>query len=89
MPPAEVLISGAKYVAVYENEGQVREFEPDLFRLAGLHPLRTVVTAPGEDVDFVSRYFAPGLGVPEDPVSGSNRSIVVPFWTVRLGRNRL
>jgi predicted PhzF superfamily epimerase YddE/YHI9 len=48
-----------------------------------------IVTAPGDDVDFVSRFFAPELGVPEDPVTGSAHCTLAPYWTDRLGKVRL
>ena len=48
-----------------------------------------IVTAPGEEVDFVSRYFAPRAGIPEDPVTGSAHSMLTPYWARRLGKDRL
>lgn len=79
-PPVQ-LLSAYAYLAVFDNERDVSTLQPDFAKLAAL--ARTViVTAPGTSVDFVSRYFAPGLGVPEDPVTGSagleRRSDVIP-----------
>jgi predicted PhzF superfamily epimerase YddE/YHI9 len=54
-----------------------------------LHPYSVVITAPGKDVDFVSRYFAPSYGVPEDPVTGSAHCILTPYWAGRLGKPAL
>ena len=48
-----------------------------------------MITAPGNDVDFVSRFFAPKLGIPEDPVTGSAHCALTPYWSERLGRSRL
>jgi len=48
-----------------------------------------IATAPGEQVDFVSRFFAPRVGVPEDPVTGSSHCTLIPYWAGRLGKNRL
>jgi predicted PhzF superfamily epimerase YddE/YHI9 len=57
--------------------------------LAALEQDRVIVTAPGDDVDFVSRFFAPTLGVPEDPVTGSAHCTLATYWAGRLGRSRL
>ncbi|HZO84409.1 MAG TPA: PhzF family phenazine biosynthesis protein, partial [Verrucomicrobiae bacterium] len=48
-----------------------------------------IVTAPGKDADFVSRFFAPRAGIPEDPVTGSAHSTLIPFWAERLGKTEL
>ena len=68
----------------------VRGFAPDMGQLAALGATGLCITAPGEEgVDFVSRYFAPGAGIPEDPVTGSTHATLVPFWAARLGRTTL
>ncbi|MCK6444990.1 MAG: PhzF family phenazine biosynthesis protein [Planctomycetes bacterium] len=79
---------------VYAKESDVRELEPDLAALGALGGHLgggvAIVTAPGTGrVDFVSRFFAPGKGVPEDPVTGSAHATLVPYWAKRLGRTRL
>ena len=71
------------------DEAAVRGFMPDLSRIATLFPLGLCITAPGERHDFVSRYFAPGAGIPEDPVTGSTHATLVPHWAARLGRRSL
>jgi predicted PhzF superfamily epimerase YddE/YHI9 len=86
--PREVLAS-RDWVAVFDSEAQVRALRPDLALLAGLDTFAVTVTAPGEDVDFVSRFFAPRVGVPEDPVTGSAHCSLVPYWAKRLGKTRL
>lgn len=73
-------------MAVLAEAGQVRELFPDLEAVRRLPRPGLVVTAPGEAVDFVSRFFAPALGVPEDPVTGSAHCALVPYWAERLGR---
>lgn len=73
--------------AVLESEAAVRNFVPDFSRLGDIDDL--VITAPGEDADFVSRCFAPGMGIPEDPVTGSTHSTLVPYWGERLGKRVL
>jgi PhzF family phenazine biosynthesis protein len=81
------------HMAVFERADQVRALRPDMAALAALETFAVVVTAPGgppdDDVDFVSRFFAPQKGVPEDPVTGSAHSTLVPYWAERLGRTRL
>lgn len=76
-------------IAVYDTEEQVRALRPDIPALARLHERAVIATAPGTDADFVSRFFAPQLGVPEDPVTGSAHCSLIPFWSRRLGRKRL
>lgn len=77
------------YMAVFDSEATVRGVTPD-FALLGTLDLRgVIVTAPGVSVDFVSRFFAPRLGVPEDPVTGSAHCTLAPYWAGRLGRRRL
>jgi predicted PhzF superfamily epimerase YddE/YHI9 len=76
-------------LAVFATEAEVRALRPDFAAVARLHERAVVATAPGDDSDFVSRFFAPRLGVPEDPVTGSAHCSLVPFWARRLGRHRL
>jgi predicted PhzF superfamily epimerase YddE/YHI9 len=81
-------------LAVFDRAEQVRGLTPDLAAVARLEDTFAVcVTAPGtgidDDVDFVSRFFAPAKGVPEDPVTGSAHSTLVPFWAARLGKREL
>jgi PhzF family phenazine biosynthesis protein len=78
------------HLAVFEREEEVLAVRPDFAALATLDSLGVIVTAPGSDgVDFVSRFFAPNAGVPEDPVTGSAHCTLVPYWSARLGRRRL
>ncbi len=74
---------------VYKNEVQVREMKPDLDRMAGLDCFAVIVTAPGNDCDFVSRFFAPRAGIHEDPVTGSAHCTLIPYWSDRLGKKKL
>ncbi len=70
----------------------VKEFRPDLQAISGLGRMGLAITgqgAAGGRADFVSRYFAPGAGIPEDPVTGSIHATLVPYWAARLGRDRL
>jgi len=87
--PASVMQIEDNFFAVYECEEDVRRIRPDFRRLEKLHPAGVAVTAPGEDADFVSRYFAPSYGVPEDPVTGSTHCSLAPYWAQRLGKTSL
>lgn len=77
------------YYAVFATENEVRAMEPDLNLIEQLHPYAVVVTAPGEKTDCVSRYFAPSYGIPEDPVTGSIHSALVPYWSNRLKKSKI
>lgn len=83
------LLEDEDYLAVFDSEATVRAMAPDHARLAELDVRGIIVTAPGTEVDFVSRFFAPGIGIPEDPVTGAAHCRLAPYWARRLGRNRL
>lgn len=85
----EVLTSRIKYLLVLASQTEVLGLSPDMAALARLEHSGVIVTAPGADCDFVSRFFAPRLGVPEDPVTGSAHCVLVPYWAARLGKNTL
>lgn len=76
-------------LAIFECESEVRDMQPDFQRIASLNAFAVIVSAPGETVDFVSRFFAPGAGIPEDPVTGSSHCTLVPYWAARLGKSAL
>lgn len=78
-----------RYVCVLRDEVAVRNLRPDMTSIVGLSLPGLVVTARGETSDFVSRYFAPAKGVPEDPVTGTSHCTLAPFWGRRLGKTRL
>lgn len=77
------------YFAIYESQEEVRRIRPDFQLLEKLHPAGIAITAPGDDADFVSRFFAPSYGIPEDPVTGSTHCSLAPYWGQRLGKTRL
>ena len=83
--PQEIY-EGFQWLAVYAHEEEVRSLKPDMAALlaTGIHGV--IATAPGTDCDFVSRFFAPAAGVPEDPVTGSAHTRLTPYWAARLGR---
>ncbi len=92
-----VMIGHAEIVGVYKyrdmlvelvNEEAVKNCDPD-FSLMKKHVDKMIITAPGKKVDFVSRFFAPGAGIDEDPVTGSAHSQLIPFWSEKLGKNEM
>jgi PhzF family phenazine biosynthesis protein len=87
--PVTVVQIVDNYFAVYEHAEDVMRIRPDFQRLGKLHPAGVAVTAPGGDADFVSRYFAPSYGIPEDPVTGSTHCSLAPYWAQRLGKRSL
>lgn len=86
--PAEVLLS-QNYLVVYESEEVIRSLRPDMSRLLTIDCFGFIVTARGNDVDFVSRFFAPKAGIPEDPVTGSAHCTLVPYWAEKLSKTKL
>ena len=76
-------------LAVFETEGAIRDLQPDFERIAALETFGVIVSAPGTEVDFVSRFFGPRAGVSEDPVTGSAHCTLVPYWSARLGKQKL
>jgi PhzF family phenazine biosynthesis protein len=92
--PEEVLAYGEAersgcYVAVLPSEEDVRNVTPNFAVLGNLKGMIVVVTAPGKAVDFVSRCFAPGFGIDEDPVTGSTHCVLAPYWGSRLRKEQL
>lgn len=83
------LLAADDYVAVLDNEATVRAITPNQALLAQLDLRGVIVTAPGADVDFVSRFFAPKIGIPEDPVTGAAHCKIAPYWARKLGKNTL
>jgi len=77
------------YLAVFATETEVRALAPDFAALKTLDCLGIIATAPGDDCDFVSRFFAPAAGIDEDPVTGSAHCTLVPYWSQRLGKTTL
>lgn len=84
-----VVLASDDYIAVFGSEADIRGLSPDLAKLGQLDLRGVCVTAPGLNVDFVSRFFAPKLGIPEDPVTGSAHCELTPYWSSRLARTTL
>jgi PhzF family phenazine biosynthesis protein len=87
--PSQVFKGKSKYMFVYQNEEDIRKIIPDLNAISSLAQGGIIVTAPGNDVDFVSRFFAPFLGVNEDPVTGSAHTALIPYWAQVTGKDEL
>jgi PhzF family phenazine biosynthesis protein len=86
--PVDVLVNAFNYMAVLENAQVVRELAPDMGAIARMDRPGVIVTAPGDGIyDFVSRYFAPAKGIPEDPVTGAAHCMLAPYWAKRLGKS--
>lgn len=83
--PLETRVS-LYYLAVFESPEEIQSIQPDFQELGNLEPGGIAVTSRGGDVDFLSRFFAPGLGVNEDPVTGSAHSVLTPYWSNKLGK---
>ncbi|MCL1863518.1 MAG: PhzF family phenazine biosynthesis protein [Defluviitaleaceae bacterium] len=85
----EAFVYSDTLVLVVENEACLQGVNPDFGLIAQLAPHAVIVTAKGESCDFVSRFFAPNVGVDEDPVTGSAHSILIPLWADKLGKTKL
>ena len=86
--PLKVLCS-EDYFVVYPHERDILSLNPDMGKLQELGLRGIIVTARGDNADFVSRFFAPKAGIPEDPVTGSAHCTLIPFWAPRLGKSKL
>lgn len=87
--PKECFKGKTDYLLVFDTEKQIREISPSFSQLARTKVRGVIVTAPGDQVDFVSRFFAPGVGVDEDPVTGSAHTSLTPYWAKRLGKTNM
>ena len=77
------------YMLVYDGEGEIKKIIPSFDVISKLKARGIIVTAEGDKVDFVSRFFAPAAGVNEDPVTGSAHTTLIPYWSKRLGKTEL
>ncbi|MEX0649147.1 MAG: PhzF family phenazine biosynthesis protein [Balneolaceae bacterium] len=76
-------------LVLLQDEQSVKDLKPDLIILKKMEVRGVIFTALGSDVDFVSRFFAPSVGIPEDPVTGSAHTLLTPFWSKRLNKKKL
>jgi len=86
--PKEILKS-RDYLMVYETEDEIRKINPNFAELLKVPTHAVIVTARGTDCDFVSRFFAPEVGVFEDPVTGSAHCTLIPYWAEKLGKTEM
>jgi PhzF family phenazine biosynthesis protein len=84
-----LLLGARDLFCVFDTEAEVRAVTPNMEKLAAVDCFAVIITAPGTDCDFVSRFFAPAQGIPEDPVTGSAHCTLTPYWAVRLGKTKL
>ena len=88
-PPLKAFRGKTDFMFVYTSAREIENMEPDFGLLAQAGGRGIIVTAPGDDVDFVSRFFAPQTGINEDPVTGSAHTSLTPYWSKVLGKERL
>jgi len=87
--PTHALKGKTDYVLVYESESQVKNIKPNLSHISKLEGRGVMITAKGDNIDFVSRFFAPQSGIDEDPVTGSAHTTRAPYWSNELGKTEL
>jgi len=87
--PQNIYGSSEDLMAVFDNEKTVTEIQPDFGKLEQIACRGIIITAPGDRCDFVSRFFAPQVGIPEDPVTGSAHCALIPYWAAVLGKKEL
>jgi PhzF family phenazine biosynthesis protein len=87
--PVEVYTTEDDYVFVFSSEEEIKSLKPDMNKLAELDCRGVIVTARGNEVDFVSRFFGPAVGIPEDPVTGSAHTKLIPYWSRVLAKDVL
>jgi PhzF family phenazine biosynthesis protein len=87
--PIEAYKGKSDFMLVFKSEQDIRELKPVLDEISRLPGRGLIVTAPGDTVDFVSRFFGPQSGINEDPVTGSAHTTLTPYWAKRLGKNEL
>ncbi len=88
---ADEVYKNEDFMWVFDKEKKVRDMAPDFSALSKVNTRGVIVTAPAEEknVDFVSRFFAPAVGINEDPVTGSAHTMLIPYWAQRLGKKQL
>jgi PhzF family phenazine biosynthesis protein len=87
--PSEIYWGLNDLMLVFENEDQIREMNPNFDIMTKIPSRGIMITAPGKEVDFVSRFFAPQSGILEDPVTGSAHTTLIPYWSKRLGKTKM
>lgn len=89
LQPISAFKGKTDYLLVFENETDIVSIHPRLDKIEKLNARGVIITAKGKEVDFVSRFFAPQVGVNEDPVTGSAHTTLTPYWAKQLGKKEL
>ncbi len=87
--PLKAFKGSTDYMLVYTNQNEIINIKPDFRALSDVDARGVIVTAPGDNVDFVSRWFGPNSGIDEDPVTGSAHTTLTPYWSKELGKTTL
>lgn len=87
--PIECFKGKTDYLLIFQIQKQIEDFKPDLKRISQIGNRGVIISAKGDEVDFVSRFFAPQIGIPEDPVTGSAHTSLTPYWANKLGKNKM
>lgn len=87
--PIEAYRGKTDYMLVFKDEGQIVNIKPNFENISKLKGRGVIITARGNSVDFVSRFFAPQSGITEDPVTGSAHTTLIPYWAKKLNQNEL
>ncbi len=87
--PKEIWKGKTDFLYVFEYQDQIINLQPNFAKILGLGGRGVIVTSKGKDVDFVSRFFAPQVGIDEDPVTGSAHTTLTPYWAKVLGKNEM
>lgn len=85
----QAIFAARDTMCVYASAAEVKALQPNMEMLKAFEPFAFIATAPGDDCDFVSRFFAPRQGINEDPVTGSAHCTLTPYWAARLGKSNL
>lgn len=89
LPAPKAFLRSRDFMLVYDDEDTILNCKPDFAALGKFDVVGIIITSPGKEVDFVSRFFAPSAGIPEDPVTGSAHCNLIPYWAGKLGKNEL
>ncbi len=87
--PIQAFKGKTDYLLVFDSEEVIKQLKPNFYLLKDTEARGVIVTAKGNEVDFVSRFFAPAVGIDEDPVTGSAHTTLTPFWAAKLGKTKL
>jgi len=87
--PVQCFRGKEDYLLLYKSQKEIEALIPDFLKLEKVVARAVIVTAPGDKIDFVSRFFAPRVGIDEDPVTGSAHTVLIPFWAEKLGKTEM